>query len=133
MSDVKSPQSAGSLRVLSVDDNADFANSLAALLQMNNYSVLTAYSGRDGFEIAVREHPQVGLLDLAMPGMDGYELARRLRQTGSTKQMLLIAITGFSATLDCLRSREAGFDHHLLKTAELYQIDRLLVSSAGRH
>jgi len=117
---------AGSTRVLIVDDNVDFADSLAMLLRMHDYEVRTAYGGVAAVAAAVNFQPHVGLLDLSMPGMSGYDLAKSLRKMTLTQDMLLIAVTGFGSSEDRLRSRQAGFDHHLLKTAELHDIDRLL-------
>ncbi len=114
------------LRVLVVDDNADFADSLSVLLRWHEYEVRTEYDARAALKIAAEFRPHAALLDLSMPGMSGFELARALRRIEETKAALLIAITGLGAAEDYARSRDVGFDHHLLKTADFEDIDRLL-------
>lgn len=102
-------------RVLVVDDNVDSAESLGLLLSLMKYHVRIAHDGPAAFE-AVREFkPEIVLLDIGLPGMDGYEIARRLRCQPETKKVLLAAVTGYGGEEDRRLSREAGFDHHLVK------------------
>ncbi len=115
------------LRVIIVDDNVDFADSLAAILRFNGHDVRATYGGIHALAMAATFRPHVGLLDIGMPGVNGYDLAKGLRKIPATKDMLLIAITGYGSTEHRHQSRQAGFDHHLVKTAELDVIDRLLL------
>ena len=79
-------------------------------------------TGRPRSKPRRREPPQVGFLDIGMPGLNGYELARRLRQQDATRDMLLVAVSGWGQQSDRARSRESGFDHHLIKPVELQQV-----------
>ena len=106
------------LRVLVVDDNVDAADSLAMALRLSGQEVRVAYDGEAALAIAAELNPQAVLLDIGMPVMDGYLVARRLRQAESTRLSLLIAVTGWGQDEDRRRSREAGFDHHLVKPVD---------------
>jgi CheY-like chemotaxis protein len=117
-------------RLMLVDDNADAANTLALLLQLQGYAVSVEYDALGALKRAAREAPQVCLLDIGLPDIDGYELARRLRQQPSTASALLIALTGYGQEQDRNRSREAGFDHHLVKPVKIEQLNALM-SQAG--
>ncbi len=113
-------------RVLVVDDNVDAADSLAMLLKMGGHDVRTAYSGPATL-LAVRSfNPQVILLDIGMPEMDGYEVARRLRKNAALENMVLVALTGWGQEEDRQRSRDAGFNHHLVKPIEPNLLQKLL-------
>jgi CheY-like chemotaxis protein len=103
------------LRILVVDDNADVANTLCMLLQLFGHEVCTAYDGPDGLQLAETFGPEAILLDIRLPGMDGYEVARRLRQREEFRQVMLVAITGLATTADRQKALDAGFDHHLAK------------------
>jgi signal transduction histidine kinase/DNA-binding response OmpR family regulator len=103
------------LRTLIIDDNIDGAESLAVLLQTLGLEVRTAYDGLDGLTAAEQFRPNVVLLDIGLPRMDGYEVARRMRGQMGLRDVLLIALSGYGQDEDRQRSREAGFDHHLLK------------------
>jgi signal transduction histidine kinase/ActR/RegA family two-component response regulator len=106
------------LRILVVDDNVDAADSLAMLLEMRGHHVRTAADGPRALE-ECRSHPaEVVLLDIGLPGMDGYEVARRLKGTPEMASAVLIAITGYGQAEDVARSMDAGFDHHLVKPVE---------------
>jgi two-component system CheB/CheR fusion protein len=107
------------LRVLVCDDNADAAASLALLLQLQGHEVVTARDGAEALEIAGAFHPEVALLDIGLPQMDGYELAQRMRAQNSHTKPALIALSGYGLEEDRNRSREAGFDAHLTKPVEL--------------
>jgi len=100
-------------RVLVVDDNMDVATSLAILLRRWDYDVQVAYDGWRAVEVACDYRPEVVLLDIGLPGLDGYEVAKRLRQEPWSEEIVLLAMTGSS--FDPRRSMEAGFDCSLLK------------------
>ncbi|MGQ9425181.1 hybrid sensor histidine kinase/response regulator [Gilvimarinus sp. F26214L] len=101
--------------ILIVDDNQDAADSLAMLLTLHGHEVHTAYDGATGIAKAVEQQPDVIILDLGMPVMDGYEVAARLQQRLNMEQRVLIAATGYGQDKDRDRTRKAGFDHHLTK------------------
>jgi PAS domain S-box-containing protein len=113
-------------RILIVDDNADAAETLALLLRLNGHDVQTALDGPAAVEAARAFQPDVALLDIGLPGMDGYEVARRLRREPGLKDVRLVAVTGYGREEDRLRSREAGFDHHLTKPVEPCVLLKLL-------
>ena len=111
----KTAQRAHSRRVLVVDDNRDIADSTAMLLAMRGHSVATAYDGDSALAALETSEADTVLLDIAMPGMDGYEVARRIRALPSGDRVNLIAVTGQGTTADPARSHAAGIDYHLLK------------------
>lgn len=113
-------------RILVVDDNEDAANSLAMLLQLDGHQVSTAYSGAEALNIAEQTTPEVILLDIGLPKMDGYEVARRLRASLSTSSVRLIALTGYGQPEDIARALAAGFNGHLRKPVDLQQLQRML-------
>jgi signal transduction histidine kinase/DNA-binding response OmpR family regulator len=116
------------LNVLVVDDNTDAAESLALILQMDGHVARVAHDGVRALELARKFHPQVVFLDIGMPEMDGYEVARQLRQADPMRRPVLVALTGWNAHEDLARERAAGFDHHLTKPADLAAVERLLAS-----
>jgi signal transduction histidine kinase/DNA-binding response OmpR family regulator len=109
----------GTLRVLVVDDNVDTAATLAALLENDGHQVRRAHDGPGALTAADAFCPDAVFLDLGLPGMDGYEVARRLRLRTADSKPLLVAVSGYGRDEDRRRSRMAGFDHHLVKPAEL--------------
>jgi len=113
-------------RILVADDNQDAAMSLALILSMSGHETRTANDGLEAIEIAEHFQPDVVLLDIGMPKLNGYETARRLRQKARGDQLLLIALTGWGQESDRIRSRAAGFDSHLIKPVDVAQIERLL-------
>jgi PAS domain S-box-containing protein len=113
-------------RILVVDDNADAADSLVALLRLEGHEVMVAYDGPAALAAAERAAPAVAFLDLGMPKMDGYELARRFRESPALRSVKLVALTGWGQPEDRARAAAAGFDHHLVKPAEAAQLDALL-------
>ena len=119
-------QSAGSLRVLVVDDNVDAADTLAELLESWGHVVRSAHDGLQGLEEAQRFEPDVVLLDIGLPRMDGLEVARRLRSRPGEPRTVLVALTGYGQAEDRARSLEAGFDHHLTKPVDLDTLVRVL-------
>jgi signal transduction histidine kinase/DNA-binding response OmpR family regulator len=120
------PRDNGTTRVLVVDDNADGAQSLATLLRLSGFRVEVAQSGPAALTTAESFQPDVVLLDIGLPGMDGYEVARRLRAEENGSRRLLVALTGYGREEDRRRSQEAGFDHHLAKPVDPEQLLRLL-------
>jgi len=104
-------------RVLVVDDNADAAESLAMLLEVNGDSVRVAYDGEGALAAEGDFHPDVILLDIGMPKLSGYDVARRIRRARGSK-VLIVAITGWGQEDDRRRAREAGFDHHFTKPVD---------------
>jgi CheY-like chemotaxis protein len=113
-------------RLLLVDDNEDAALALSRLLQASGHTVIQAYDGPTALEAAAAYKPDAVLLDIGLPGMDGYEVARRMRQDPELAQTRLIAISGYCQEEDRQRSREAGFDHHLAKPTNLQELLALL-------
>jgi len=102
-------------RILVVDDNQDAADSLAILMRSRGHEVQTANNGPDALETAQVFFPDIVMLDIGLPGFDGYEVARRLRQCPNGDRILLAALTGYGRDDDRLRSQQAGFDLHLVK------------------
>ncbi|MBV8340986.1 MAG: response regulator [Gammaproteobacteria bacterium] len=120
------PLPAARRRVLIVDDNVDAADSLALLLESDGHEAQTAYSASTALEAVERLRPEVVLLDVGLPHIDGYEVARRLRARASVPGMRLIALTGYGRDEDRERARQAGFDDHLLKPADIAVLQQLL-------
>jgi CheY-like chemotaxis protein len=102
-------------RVLVVDDNSDAVTSLATLLELEGHDVRTAIDGHEGLRWFESFRPEIVFLDLGMPGLDGLHVARRIRARPNGERTVLVALTGWGQTEDRLRTREAGFDHHLVK------------------
>jgi PAS domain S-box-containing protein len=118
------------LRLLVVDDNVDAAATLGMLLEACGYAVMVEHDSPRALELALRECPDVGLLDIGLPEMDGNELARRLRADPRTRGMLLVAVTGYGQEQDRRLALEAGFDHHMVKPVDLDKLAAIL-STAG--
>jgi len=116
-------------RILVVDDNIDSASSLAAMLRLLGHEVRTAHDGVAALEIAESCSPEVVLLDIGLPRINGLEVARRLRGALHLEDALLVAMTGYGQDSDRRRSQEAGFDAHLVKPIDLDQLQAML---AGR-
>jgi signal transduction histidine kinase/CheY-like chemotaxis protein len=102
-------------RILVVDDNVDMAKGLARLLTLVGHDVKTAHDGPNAIEVARAHRPEIVLLDIGLPGMDGYEVASMLRHDGCCRGAVFIAISGYGQDDDIRRSKEAGFDHYLVK------------------
>ncbi len=115
-------------RILVVDDNADMAASLATLLRLSDHETYTAHDGLEALQAVEHLHPDVVLLDVQLPRLDGYEVCRRIRQHPWGKSVTLVAVTGLGQPADQLRSREAGFDAHLIKPPDYAELTRLLLS-----
>lgn len=123
---VLSPVAVPPRRVLVVDDNVDTAESLALLLRLKGHEVEIAHDGPAALKKARSFHPEVVLLDIGLPGLDGYQVASRLRRRRRTARALLVALTGYGQEEDQHLAREAGFDHHLTKPVDLAVIYELL-------
>jgi PAS domain S-box-containing protein len=117
-----------SLRVLVVDDNVDAAQSLGLLLKASGHDVRTAYDGPTALEAAFDYRPQVVLLDIGLPGMNGYEVAKQIRQQSALKNTVLVAMTGYGQESDRKSSHDAGFDHHLAKPTEFPKVLKILAT-----
>jgi CheY-like chemotaxis protein len=113
-------------RILVVDDNHDTADSISILLERSGHEVTVAYSAKEALALAAEFQPEVVLLDIGLPEMDGNEVARRLRLDSRLKGVKLIALTGYGQDSDLQRSKEAGFDYHLVKPIGLDKIEELL-------
>jgi CheY-like chemotaxis protein len=114
------------MRILVVDDNHDAANSLALILEALGIETRTAHGGLEGLRIADAFQPSIAILDVGMPGMDGCEVATRLRANPRHAGIVLIALTGWGHIDDIGRCREAGFDHHIRKPADVPALVALL-------
>ena len=117
-------------RVLVVDDNVDAAASMGMLLKFLGTEVQIAHDGETALALIERDRPDVVLLDIGMPGMDGFEVARRVRQRVDFNNIMLIALTGWGQAEDRDRTRGAGFDHHLVKPADITALQSLLTSGS---
>jgi signal transduction histidine kinase len=115
-------------RVLLVEDHHDTADLLATYLRCKGHTVYVAYDGAKGYEMAVRERPEVIICDVGLPGMDGYELAGALTKAAVLQGCRLVAVTGYGEARDKDRALKAGFQYHLVKPADPAEIERLLMS-----
>ena len=126
--EVAMEQASRALRVLVVDDNVDTVLGFSLLLKAQGHDVRTAYSGLDVVRIAAEFHPHVIMLDIGLPGLNGYEVAKQIRVQPEGKSILLIALTGYGQDSDRRTSTEAGFDHHLVKPARFEQLLQILAT-----
>jgi CheY-like chemotaxis protein len=122
MTDCKAPPR----RVLIVDDNEDAANSLAIILKLGGHETASVYTAVDALQRAADFRPDVVLLDIGLPGMDGYEVAQKMRELPGLRDIRLVAVTGYGRSDDRLRARDAGFDDHLTKPVEFAVLERTL-------
>jgi CheY-like chemotaxis protein len=125
----REPGSERPSRILVVDDNVDLARGLARLLQIHGHDVRIAYDGPTGLDAAKNSKPDVVLLDIGLPGMDGYQLAALLRRDETVKNATLIAISGYGQEEDLRLAKEAGFDHHLVKPIISDELIKILEES----
>ncbi len=116
------------LRVLVVDDNVDTVLSFSLLLRAMGHDVRTAHDGMTAVQTAIEYKPDVVLLDIGLPTLNGYEVAKRIRQESTLKNIVLIALTGYGQDADRQRALQAGFDHHLVKPARLDQLKQILAT-----
>ena len=114
------------LRVLVVDDNVDTVLSFAMLLQASGHEVRTAHDGLTAVQTALDDRPDVMLLDIGLPGLNGYEVAKRVRQHPQLREVVLVALTGYGQDSDRATSMQAGFNHHMVKPASFEQIKQIL-------
>jgi CheY-like chemotaxis protein len=133
MSDQTPPASAGEarpvgLRVLVVDDRPDATDTLAMLLKLWGHQPTVAYTAAAALELTQAQRPDVVLLDIGLPGMDGREVARRIRQQPGMAGALLVAVTGHGGEQEERSCREAGFDRHLLKPFDPEDLRRILAA-----
>jgi CheY-like chemotaxis protein len=122
------PPPAAGLRVVVVDDNVDGAESLASLLGLLGHQTVVAHTGPDGLAAVRAARPDLALLDIGLPGMDGYELARRLKADPATRGVVLAAVSGYGREQNSAHARDTGFDHHFVKPLELAALQSLLQS-----
>lgn len=120
------------MKVLVADDNPDAAMSLSMLVELLGHEVRTAYDGAEALQLAGEFYPDVALLDLGMPRMDGYEACRRLREHPWGARMVVVAITGWGREDDRQKTLLAGFDEHLVKPVAPDAIARALSGLANR-
>ena len=119
-------------RLLLIEDNDDARESLRTALELGGYEVRGARDGQEGLALARVEPPDVALIDLGLPGVDGFEIARALRAEPATAAATLVAVTGYGQPDDVRRSREAGFDVHLVKPVDADRLSTLLDRLAAR-
>jgi two-component system CheB/CheR fusion protein len=124
--DERVPVTTQHCRVLVVDDNVDAAQSLAMLLRLSGQDVRVEHNGPAALQAADEYRPMLVLLDIGLPGMSGYEVAALLRQRPNLDGMTLVAVTGYGQEDDRRRSREVGFDHHLVKPVEPEALQAIL-------
>jgi len=105
-------------RVLLIEDNRDAREMLRMMLELAGHVVYEAADGASGLELLNTERPDVGIIDIGLPRMDGYQVARRIRDLPHGRHMLLLALTGYGSPADVKRSEEHGFDHHLVKPVD---------------
>jgi len=118
-------------RILIVEDNADARETLRTMLEFWHHTVREAADGPSGIEAAQEFQPDIALIDVGLPGLDGYQVARHLRASGGAPGLRLIAITGYGLSKDALRAREAGFDAHLVKPVHPDRLAEILASQSG--
>jgi CheY-like chemotaxis protein/two-component sensor histidine kinase len=126
------PAEENALRILVVDDNQDSACSMTLLLELQGHQVHVAHAGQAALQIASQCNPEVILLDIGMPGMNGYEVAKHLRSQPAFSDTLLIAVTGYGRASDVKQTESAGFDHHLVKPIDYDKLQSLLEARSSR-
>jgi CheY-like chemotaxis protein len=125
--------SPGSCRILVVDDNQDSADSIAILLRTMGHEVHTAHDGLEAVDATAEFQPDMVLLDLGLPKLNGFDAARRIREQPGGRERVVIALTGWGQEEDRRRSKEAGFDHHLTKPIDFGVLRDLLAASKISH
>ena len=119
-------------RLMVIDDNRDAAESMSMLFELWGHEVVCIFDGRAALDTAAKFRPDAVFLDIGLPGMDGYEIAERLREIPQASRIVLVAITGYGQDEDRRRSREAGIDHHLVKPVAPDALLKLLDSLERR-
>jgi signal transduction histidine kinase/ActR/RegA family two-component response regulator len=125
-------QTGNPVRALIVDDNIDAAATLSLLLQLAGHTTVVSHNGLDALKAAAELKPDIVLLDLGLPGMDGYEVARAIRRMPESGNPFLVAVTGWGTPEDRARTKQAGFDEHLTKPVDISMIELLLTSLPAR-
>lgn len=120
-----SPQAAPNWRVLIVDDNVDSTNLVATIMQMYGHQTQKAYNGESALEMITVYRPDFVLLDIGLPDINGYEVAQRIRENPQTKNVKLIAVTGYGFDSDRQKSKESGFDYHLVKPIDPGELPKI--------
>ncbi len=120
------------LRILVTDDNEDSAQALELLLVALGHDVVATYDGPSALKAAAEFHPHLVLLDIGLPGMNGYEVATTMRQQANFKNVVLVAVSGYGQDSDQQRSTEAGFDHYLIKPPDFNQLQKILTTVAEK-
>lgn len=115
-------------RILIVDDNVDAAKIMATLLELSGHELRQAHDGHSGLQAAMAFRPDVVLLDLGLPGIDGFEVTRRIRQQDALKDMVLVAVTGYGRDTDRQHAQAAGFDYHLVKPVDFDDLEKILLA-----
>jgi CheY-like chemotaxis protein len=118
-------------RILVVDDNVDTARGMARLMKLLGHEVATAHTGSEALKVARGYRPEFILLDIGLPGMDGYQVASRLRLEECCKDAVIVAVSGYGQEEDRRRSKEAGFDHHLIRPLDHDALLSLLSAGAA--
>jgi CheY-like chemotaxis protein len=126
--DASEPRATADRRVLIVDDNRDGAESLATLLSMSGHQTRMVHDGLEALEAAERFRPDLVLLDIGIPKLNGYDACRRIRNEPWGKEMVVVAVTGYGQEADIRNSREAGFDHHFVKPVDYRSLARVLAA-----
>lgn len=121
----------GKLRILVVDDDQDTADALAILLRRDGHEVQTALDAHEALRLGMQGHPQMILLDVGLGAVSGWDAARLIRGEPWGRDLLLVALTGWGQPEDHQRSKEAGFDHHLVKPVEMAELRRLIREAHG--
>jgi len=116
-------------RVLIVDDNEDAANTMAMILKLEGHEIATAYSGVQALACMDEFKPEVVLLDIGLPGLDGFQVAKRIRAQAKYQRTRLLAMTGYGREADRQRTREAGFSGHLVKPVDFGDLKRMLAET----
>ena len=127
------PPRGSTKRILLIEDNHDVAEMLAVYLQQLGHEVIQAHDGLTGLDAAVRHQPAVLVCDIGLPGLDGYEIARRVRNIPDLQACQLIAVSGYGDSTDRERARAAGFSHHITKPADPVLLAELISNSGERH
>ncbi len=122
--------SRGTPRVLIVDDNEDFANSLVTLLNLSGHQARALYSGASAVAVAREFRPHTVLLDIGLPGLSGYDVARTLRSESDLAPLTLVALTGYGRDEDRERVMAAGFDHHVVKPVDPAVLEAIIGSTS---
>src|SRR5580698_10367533 len=123
--------SAKPLRVLLVDDSIEAAEAMSMLLETLGHDVRTMHDGPSTLAMVDEFAPEVVILDIGLPGMNGFEVARELRARESTRHVLMIALTGYGDASDKRQAHEAGFDHHLVKPVSFTTIENMIIDRFG--